>query len=375
MSAWDYRTWSYVAHDLTHALRQWYARRRFSTHHRMRIYSKLSRKVEAGRDTDKALGQMLRTVTRDNTRFRHPQVQPLQVWHRITKTRPLADAMKGWAPPLERALVGVGESTASRDHGSSLPSCLRDIVWIEKSRQRIMRATKRALLSPLLSTATLLGLLIFFSFSIVPNALEQLKDGEVVGSGLVLANVCAFVRNWGWLVALSVVATTLFYYWSRHRLTGRLRKWADKHLLPYQLFRTLSGTGFLFSVAALLAAGQDEADALSLLRSYASPYEAERIDATLRHVKGVHIGPALLKAGYEYPDLELIYDLIDLKDDADPALEIRRIAQDWLETLVERMEDLTETLNTVCLVALGFAAAGMLGGYYDLIRQVNQTWR
>ncbi|MFX8223284.1 hypothetical protein ABTL15_21280, partial [Acinetobacter baumannii] len=81
----------------------------------------------------------------------------------------------------------------------------------------------------------------------------------------------------------------------------------------YQLYRTLSGTGFLFSVAALLAAGQDEADALALLRTYASPYEAERIEATLRHVKGVHIGPALLNAGYEYPDLELIYDLIDLK--------------------------------------------------------------
>ena len=85
--------------------------------------------------------------------------------------------------------------------------------------------------------------------------------------------------------------------------TGPGRTALDR-IAPFSLYRTITGSAFLFVALEFLAAGLDLNDrAFEDLKRHASPYARHRIGAIQRGMaRGAGLGRAMALAGHGFPD-------------------------------------------------------------------------
>ena len=89
--------------------------------------------------------------------------------------------------------------------------------------------------------------------------------------------------------------------------TGPGRTVLDR-IAPFSLYRTLTGSAFLFVTMEFLAAGIDVNDrTFEALKRAASPYARHRIAAIQGHMaRGVGLGRSMVLAGHGFPDPSLV---------------------------------------------------------------------
>ena len=114
--------------------------------------------------------------------------------------------------------------------------------------------------------------------------------------------------------------------------------------------------------------------ALASLKRDASRYLKERIDGTLKYIKnGDNLGQALNKAGFQFPDKEIIADLkiyAEL-DNFEEALE--SLANNWLEESVYMIEQKASILNMVAILTVAAIIAWAVFGVFDMQDQITSA--
>ena len=88
----------------------------------------------------------------------------------------------------------------------------------------------------------------------LPMTLEAARDvpREKWHSNLLTAqSIAGFLQIAVPIVAVSLIGLTVLVLASLDRWTGRARSWADEHLLPYQIYRTFTGTLAVSSISLM----------------------------------------------------------------------------------------------------------------------------
>ena len=157
-------------------------------------------------------------------------------------------------------------------------------------------------------------------------------------------------------------------YW-----TGPGRTALDR-VAPFSLYRTITGSAFLFVALEYLAAGLDLNDqAFEDLKRHASPYARHRIGA-IQHgmARGAGFGRAMALTGHGFPDPALVPVAAAL--DGAPGWE-KKLAS-FVERWVGRSEDLLKSraaaLNGVLLIVVTVAMAAGIDAMFSVLQQAGR---
>lgn len=241
-----------------------------------------------------------------------------------SSNRTLGTQLVGLVPDNEAMLIQAGAVSGNLAAGLWNAA---DLV----ATQGKMRATVvGSLMKPIGYIAALIGLLLFFSTSLLPK-FEQGRPrsrwpAEAQLLGVVADNVGLVT---GGIIALMVLALVVVL-WLGPNWTGPRREWCDRKLFPFTLMASLNGASLLTSLSGYISAGTPFTTAIETIRSSANPYMKTQCDRLMGFMKsGMKNEEALTRLSMVQPRYHWIINVYGLSGDASTAY--RSIAAEMVE--------------------------------------------
>ena len=202
------------------------------------------------------------------------------------------------SPPERLIFAALGSQEAHLIFGSA--------ARLLRNRLALRKALTDAIAMPILLTVSLLALMLFFGYELLP-AFAEIIDFDTLPpvQAMTVAVTLALSNNpaalFLGLATVLVVLGVLMRLW-----TGPGRVTADR-FPPFSVLRLQSGTGFLFSVIEYGRNGTAiSAILLQRMATIAGRYERSRIRALIRPLeRSGNLGQAALEAGQGFPDDEI----------------------------------------------------------------------
>lgn len=331
---------------------------------RKRLWVKLSKLLSNGVPIIDALNSMyLRRL--ESGKKKHPTTLALAEWiSKLKNGRRISQAIEGWVDRDEQMLIAAGEQSGN------LAEALNSAAAVMEAKKKIRGAVIGGLIYPAIMLCIAVGVLIMFSYKIIPSFTGIVPDNKWHGIARFMINLADFSRHWIWLVVLVLIVIIIAFFSSLPRWSEGLRIKLDRYP-PYSVYRMLQGSTWMISFAALVAAGVRIENALVQLSEGASPWLYVRIQSCLRGMRsGLHTGDALAKSGYGFPDLEIIDDLgvYSKLSGFDEALSI--IGREWIKDSVESIQIMMQVIFGISLLSVGGFVAFMVGGLVGMELQL-----
>ena len=156
--------------------------------------------------------------------------------------------------------------------------------------------------------------------------------------------------------------------------TGPGRTVLDR-IAPFSLYRTITGSAFLFVALEFLAAGLDLNDrAFEDLKRHASPYARHRIGAIQRGMaRGAGLGRAMALAGHGFPDPALVPVAAAL--DGAPGWEdkLGRFVERWVGRSEDLLKARAAALNGALLIVVTLAMAAGIDAMFSVLQQAGRS--
>lgn len=318
---------------------------------RVDVFRMIADLLEAGFSLERAL-EVAAQAAKDQGQGARAHL--LRSWRRALLEDRFAEIAAGALPASEAMIFhAYGRVDAAVLFGAA--------ARVAEMRERQLSAVWKALAMPLVLAVGLVVLLWPAGGFFIP-VIETVSPPEQWSEG---ARLFRSVSTWlygntpvfaGTVAGLVAVTTGAMVAW-----TGPGRVLLDR-IAPFSLYRTITGSAFLFVVMEFLAAGIDVNDrAFEALKRAASPYARHRIGAIQRFMaQGTGLGRSMVLAGHGFPDPSLVPVVAAL--DGAPGWE-RKLAR-FVERWVGRSEALLRAraaaLNGVLLVlATGVMASGI----------------
>ena len=132
---------------------------------------------------------------------------------------------------------------------------------------------------------------------------------------------------------------------------------------------TLSG---MMSLAAMVSADVSVPDAMRMLADNSNRYLSSILDEALKYISnGENLGVALASTGRNFPNAEIIGDLTIYSDMNDFATNIDKIATQYMDDSVRRMESLSSTMNAAGMGLVSFVMGWVLLGTFAMQEQIT----
>lgn len=339
---------------------QKFAKFQFSDKQRLSLYRKLAKMLTQGVPLLKAIEDYHgRTVAREGKGSATSIL--LDSWaQELRNGQGFAVAIDGWVPPTERMIIAASENAGKLEKGL-LSACTINI-----SSTQIRKAITGGLAYPLAVLCMALGYVYLFGTQVIPEFANIMDPTQWKGLAYSLFAMSQFVQTKFVFVVAGFLGFLALLFISMPLWTGRIRVFFDK-VPPYSIYRMLNGSGFLTAFAALIGAGVTIEKSIERLRPGASRWLAERLDATLSHIKsGASFGNALQDAGHDFPSRELIDDLIVYSSYSgfDQALE--SLVSEWMTEGVDRINTLMKGVNTMAILFLAVVVVWLVGGFFGI---------
>lgn len=283
---------------------------------------------------------------------------------RIRNGHRLGQAIEGWAPRDEQMLISAGEQSGRLDEA------LMNTAEIMQAKAKISKAVIGGLMYPSVMMVIALGVLIMFSFKIIPEFSRVVPYEKWQGIARIMIDLSGFAREWIVLLVVLIVASIVALFMSFSRWRAGLRIKLDRYP-PYSIYRMLQGGAWLISLSALVAAGLRVETAVQQLGDGASKWLTDRSQACLRGMRsGLTLGDALAKSGYGFPDREIVDDLgvYSRLSGIDQALSI--LGKEWVAESVEKIQGMMKGIFGVSVLAVGLFIAFMVGGLIGMELQM-----
>lgn len=340
----------------------------FNGKKRKRIYNKLTRFLDNGVPLPKALDNLYLHASDDGAKPKNDVAIILDQWRlKVAEGKKFGQAISGFVPESDRLVIEGGESAGE------LVVAIEKAVAINESSGKIRNTVIQGLAYPVMLVVAALALLVLIVRQVVPAFDAVLPREEWQGVGAQMAVVADFIDGY-LLYGLAFVFFVIFaVMFSLPRWVGKGRLWADK-IPPWSIYRLVLGSGFMLTISGMMRAGIAMPNALAMLSKGATPWYRQRISHTLRWVnEGHNLGNALKKTGYGFPDHESIMDLRAYADlnNFDEALE--KMAVEWLNESVEKIEVQTAVLKNIGLFLLGGTFMWIYGGIFSLQQQISSA--
>lgn len=335
---------------------------------RLRLYKKIAGLLSNGVSLQAALDVLWDQAAKGGKRKGDPVAIAIDSWRQSYRNgKPFGQALDGWAPLGERMLVEAGET------GSRLDEALLNVIKLAESSAAIKGALIGGLSYPGVLIAMLGGMLYLFGVQVIPNFGALLPPEQWTGMAASMRIMANIANNWLVPIAIGLVVFVFVFSYTAPRWTGRIRVFFDK-IPPWSIYRLVQGGGFLMAVAALVTIGVSVPEVLRKLRRNATPWMRERIDSALRYVNsGANLGDALYRGKYGFPDQEIVEDLRIYASLSSFDESLRAVANEWIETGVDKIKGQAKVLNTIAILLIGVTIMSLLGGLFALQQQITQA--
>ena len=276
-----------------------------------------------------------------------------------------ADAMQGWATPLETALIAAGARSGQ------LSSVFKDAIHLLETQKGIRGTIVTKSLYPLILAIAIGVLFYVVSHRIVPAFSQTSPAENWEGAGRLMYLMSYFMDHMGVATAIFLALLLIGSIAALPHLTGNVRFYLDK-VPPFSIYRRVTGSIFLLSLAVQIRAGVMTQDALELILANSNRYLRERVTAALQGTtKGDSLGVALLDSEYEFPDKETILQMValDKLDDFDVAM--RTFADEQLTDVLKKTVASMEAFNNAMVALNGLASAVVMLGAFDIQQSIS----
>ena len=334
---------------------------------RLKRYSKLAALLRNRFSLMNALDMIYNGLSDDGKHPSEPMAIAVGAWGRaLQEGHPFSDCLKGWAPSRERLMLSVGDV-------SDLESALLNLIKVTEGSTRMIRPIVSAIAYP--SFLLMMSVLILYAIGVymVPPMLDAAPNPRWTGTAKTLIDLSEWIQA-NWLIAFSIFPIlAIIIYITIGIWTGPVRVKIDR-CPPWSLYKIFTGITWLLALSALVKGGVPVSVALTSLRRDSNKYLKEKIDGALFHIKnGDNLGQALDKAGYEFPDKQIITDLkiYSELDNFEEALD--KLANEWLEESVYMIEQRAEIMNMVAMLTVSGIIAWAVFGTFDMQDQITSA--
>ena len=339
---------------------------RYNTEKRMAICRKLASLLRNDFTLIDALERLEMVESKNGTKPNEPFAIVMRQWQKnLEKGMTFSEATRGWVPSDETLLVTSGNL-------SNLVVALENVGRVVDGTQRIRRAMTSAVAYPLFLLALTFGIIIMVGLYLVPP-LREVAGNDIVwrGSARSLIWVSDFSFKY-WYVFLVGFASFVSVVWiSLANWSGRFRVLFDK-LPPWNIYKIQVSVGWLMSLAAMVGAGVTIPDAMRMLADNANRYLRNILDSALKFIaNGDNLGVSLSKTRYDFPDAEIVGDLIIYADMNGFDQNLNRVANDYLNESVRKMEKVSSVLNSFGILLVSAIIAWVVLGTFQMQDQIT----
>ncbi len=291
-----------------------------------------------------------------------------EIQQNLERGMTFAQATEGWVPNEETLLLTSGNV-------SSLLVSLENVGRVVGGINRIKRAMWSAITYPLFLFFLTVAIIVMVGVYLVPPLVEA-AGSEIVwrGSAASLVYVSNFANKYWYVVAIMFLCLVSFVWLSLPNWTGKVRTWFDK-LPPYSTYKLQVSVSWLMSLAAMVSAGVSVPDAMRLLADSSNKYLSNILDEALHHIaNGENLGNALALTGKDFPSEEIIGDLIIYSDMNDFDKNLDKIARDYMEESVRKMENISSVLNSIGIILVSVIIGWVVLGTFQMQEQITSVF-
>ena len=355
---------------MTTKLDLWYARLvfRLDTDKRMATARKLASLLRNDFTWMDALGRLESIESQGGKKPNEPFAIVMREWQKnLERGMSFSEATRGWVPPEETLLVTSGNL-------SDLVIALENVSRVVDGTTRMRRAMINAIAYPLFLLLLTFGIIILVGIYLVPP-LTEIAGTDIVWSGIAasLVWVSDFSINY-WYVVLAAFAGIIAIIWlSLPNWSGRMRAVFDK-FPPWNIYKIHMSVGWLMSLSSMVAAGLTVPDAMRMLADNSNKYLRSILEDTLHYIaNGANLGNALHNTGRDFPNSEIIGDLAIYADMAGFDKNLGRIANDYLNESVRKMESVSDVMNSIGILLVSAIIAWVVFGTFEMQNQITNV--
>jgi type II secretory pathway component PulF len=295
-----------------------------------------------------------------------PDTVALSHWiERIDNGSSIAGCTKGWVTDEEQMLLSAGEKS-----GDILKS-LEAICRIMTAKSSIKGAVIGGIAYPTFVVLMLFGFMYLFGYKLIPSFLNLAPVERFTGFGYWVARASMFAQ-YALLpfIACCLIIVCVFVI-SLPRWNGKNRVLFDGYK-PYSIYRIIQGSSWLISFSALVKSGVRIEDGLEQMAKLSSPWLKIRLFSCLRGLKsGLTVGDALHRAGHNFPDREIIDDLIIYSSLNGFEDSLESLGNEWIESSEKIISSQMKVVFNVLLVVAIMMIAMMVAGMIDMQTQIK----
>jgi len=290
----------------------------------------------------------------------------LKSWQeRLERGLSFPDAVRIWVPVNEALMLAVGDI-------SKLSVALDNVVRVGAGMQRIRSAMQSAIIYPAFLLALTFVIIIAVGLYLVPPLMEA-AGGDIVwrGTAASLVAVAKFSDTY-WSIVLMALAGLVVVVWlSMANWSGRTRVLFD-NLPPWSMYKISVSVGWMMSLAAMVSAGGSIPVAIKILADNSGRYLRDILERTNKFItNGENLGTALQHTGARFPNDEIIGDLVIYADMTGFDQNLSKIANDYLDASVRRMESLSGFMNSFGILLVSAVIAWVVFGTFEMQDQIT----
>lgn len=339
---------------------------RLNTPKRLATCRKLSSLLRNNFTLMDALGRIERIESRGGEKPNEPFAIAMRTWQQnLERGMSFSDATRGWVPINETMLLTLGDV-------SKLSIALGNIERVVDGTEKIKRAMLSAVAYPLFLLALTFGIIIMVGLYLVPPLMEAAGNDIVWrGSAASLVWLSDFAARYWYIFGFAFVSAILVIWASLPTWSGRIRTWFDK-LPPWNMYKIQVSVSWLMSLSAMVAAGGAVPVVMKMLADNSNMYLRNILESTLRYIaNGDNLGTALLNTDRDFPNEEIIGDLAIYADMNSFDENLLKIANDYLDESVRKMEAISSTLNSVGILLVSVIIGWVVFGTFQMQDQIT----
>ena len=341
---------------------------KLNTEKRMATARKLASLLRNDFTLMNALSRLEMIESHGGTKPNEPFAIVMREWQKnLERGMSFSDATRGWVPPEETLLVTSGNL-------SDLVVALENVSRVVEGTQRIKHAMLGAIVYPLFLLMLTFGIIILVGIYLVPP-LAEIAGDNVIWRGMAASLMWVSdvsIKYW-YVFLIGFLALVAIIWFSLANWSGRLRTKFDK-LPPWNVYKIQMSVGWLMSLSAMVAAGITMPDAMRMLADNANKYLRSILDDALHFIaNGDNLGVALNNTGRDFPNTEIIGDLAIYADMNGFDENLGRVANDYLEESVRKMESISSAMNSIGILLVSAIIAWVVLGTFQMQDQITSA--
>ena len=339
---------------------------KMNTEKRLALIRKLASLLRNNFSLMDALSRIEQIESNNGKKPDEPYAIAMREWQKnLEQGMSFSDATRGWLPQEETLLV-------TSANVADLVVALENVETVVNGTTKIKRAMRSAIAYPLFLLVLTFAIIVMVGAYLIPP-LASVAGPNVVWTGAanLLIIVSEFSMNYWHIIAAAFVVLCFFVWVSLANWTGWVRTFFDD-IAPWSIYKINVSVGWLMSLSAMIQAGIAMPDAMRILADNSNKYLRNILESTLHYIaNGDNLGVALSKTGRNFPNAEIIGDLTIFSEMNDFGDNISKVANDYLQNSVRKMESISSALNSIGILLVSAIIAWVVLATFQMQDQIT----